>query len=179
MNNLFIERRCNMLDQKKPANKKRKIIIAVVFVILLVALGICIALLLRPKDEGTERRVIDRDNADEVMTEMSDKVDEGMFECKMTTTWTFDDAASVSPNAYVANVETNRYAIYFDVYQDETNELLYSSPILPVGTELQDIKLDKELSAGEYGAVVMYTLIDEAEEEVSTAGFHITIYVTK
>lgn len=167
-----------MLDQKEPANKKRKIINAVAFIILLVALAVCIYLLLRPK-EDPERGFVTRKNADKIMEDISEKVDEGMFECKMTTTWTFEDGASVSPNAYVANVESNRYDICFDVYEEGTEELLYSSPILPVGTEIEGIKLDKELSAGEYDAVVMYTLVDEAEKEVSTAGFHITIYVTK
>lgn len=169
-----------MHSQKKTAKKKRRVITVAAFIILLAALAVCIVLLLLRKDEDKpERRIIDRNNADEIMEDMSDKVDEGMFECKMTTTWTFEDGSSVSPNAYVANVESNRYALYFDVYEEGTNELLYSSPILPVGSELQDIKLDKELSAGDHDAVVMYTLVDEAEEEVSTAGFHITIYVTK
>ena len=150
------------------------------FIILLAALAVCIVLLLLRKDEEKpERGIVDRNNADTVMEDLSDKVDEGMFECKMTTTWTFEDGASVSANAYVANVENNRYAIYFDVYEEGTDELLYSSPILPVGSEIRDIKLDKELPAGDHDAVVMYTLVDEDEEEVSTAGFHITIYVTR
>ena len=130
----------------------------------------------KPKS-GLDRGFVKEGNRDDIMSEMSDKVEEGMFECKMTTTWTFENADSVSPNAYVANVENNRYTFYFDVYEESTNELLYSSPLLPVGTEINDIKLEKKLSAGDYNAVVMYTLVDENEEEVSTAGFTITISV--
>jgi len=84
---------------------------------------------------------------------MGDKVAEGMFECKMTTSWVFEDGKSESPNAYVANVENNLHTIYFDVYEKATEELLYSSPMLPVGTELDNIKLEKELQKGEYDAV--------------------------
>lgn len=161
-------------EAKKVRRKKRMIIIA--FIVLLIALIICILLLLRrPEDEG--RNIVDRDNVDTIMEDMTDKVAEGMFECMMTTEWTFDNADSESPNAYVANVENNRYTIYFDVYEKETNELLYSSPLLPVGTEIRNIKLDKKLAAGEYEAVVMYTLVDEDEEEVSSAGFNITISI--
>lgn len=111
------------------------------------------------------------------MNEMGDKVAEGMYECKMTTSWVFEDGKSESPNAYVANVESNLHAVYFDVYDASTDELLYSSPILPIGTELKNIKLEKELQKGEYDAVVMYTLVDEDNEEVSTVGFNITITI--
>lgn len=161
-------------EVKKVRRKKRMVIIA--FIVLLVALVICILLLLRkPEEEG--RNFVDRDNVDTIMEDMTDKVAEGMFECMMTTEWTFENADSESPNAYVANVENNRYTIYFDVYEEETNELLYSSPLLPIGTEIRNIKLDKKLEAGEYKAVVMYTLVDDDEQEVSSAGFNITISV--
>lgn len=161
-------------ETKKVKQKKRLIIIA--FIVLLVALVVCILLLLR-KPEDKERRFVDRENADEIMEEMADKVAEGMFECKMTTAWAFEDGNSESANAYVANVESNRYTICFDVYEKKTNELLYSSPFIPVGSEISNIKLDKKLAAGEYEAVVMYTLVDDDENEVSSAGFNITISV--
>lgn len=161
-------------EAKKVKRKKKLIILA--FIVLLVALIICILLLLRkPEEEG--RNFVDRGNVDTIMEDMTDKVAEGMFECMMTTEWTFENADSESPNAYVANVENNRYTIYFDVYEKETNELLYKSPLLPVGTEIRNIKLDKELAAGEYEAVVMYTLVDDEEQEVSSAGFNITISI--
>ena len=168
------ERMSNQEEAKKVKRKKRLIIIA--FIVLLVALIICIMLLLRkPEDEG--RNFVDRDNVDTVMEDMTDKVEEGMFECMMTTEWTFENGDSESANAYVANVENNRHTIYFDVYEKETNELLYSSPLLPVGTEIRNIKLDKKLAAGEYKAVVMYTLVDDDEQEISSAGFNITISI--
>lgn len=170
-----------MSNQKTSENQsKKKVIIITAFVILLVALVVCVVLLLKRNEEAKdplERGFVEEDNADDIMDDMADKVAEGMFECKMSTTWTFEDADSVSQNAYVANVESNRYTICFDVYQTDTNELLYSSPLLPVGTELNDVKLEKELSAGDYDAVVMYTLVDENNEEVSTVGFNITISV--
>lgn len=184
---------------ESPARKGGKWIIAAVIALLAVALTVCIVLLVLPSGDrgekqsgpdnngpanGTPPSVLDRgfvdeSNADAIMSELSEKVEEGMFECMMSTTWTFEDAASASPNSYVANVESNRHAIIFDVYEEQTNELLYSSPILPVGQEIRGIKLDKELPAGDYNAVVMYTLLNEDYEEVSTAGFRITISIKK
>lgn len=167
------------MSSQKESKKERqkKIIIVIAFVVILIALAVCLVLLFYKPKSGLDRGFVKEGNRDDIMSEMTDKVEEGMFECKMTTTWTFENADSVSPNAYVANVENNRYTFYFDVYEESTNELLYSSPLLPVGTEINDIKLEKKLSAGDYNAVVMYTLVDENEEEVSTAGFTITISV--
>ena len=181
-----------MSNQENPASKGSRWIIAAVIAVLVVALVVCIVLLVSRSGNAEEeqpnvdvsqkvldRGFVDESNVDDIMSEMSEKVEEGMFECKMTTAWTFEDGTSASPNSYVANVETNLHAIYFDVYDEQTEELLYSSPILPVGSEIRDIKLDKELSAGDYNAVVMYTLVNEAYEEVSTVGFRITISIKK
>ena len=184
-----------MSNQKSPARKGGTWIIVAVVAVLAVALTVCIVLLVsRSGDTGEvqpgpdnnvatqtvlDRGFVDESNADDIMSELSKKVEEGMFECMMSTTWTFEDAASASSNSYVANVESNRHAIYFDVYLDPSEELVYSSPILPVGSEIRGIKLDKELSAGDYDAIVMYTLVNENYEEVSTVGFRITISVKK
>lgn len=167
-----------MENQKETANKGRRRMIIIAFVVLCAALVVCVVLLLqKTKPKELDRGFVDESNKDTVMEDMGDKVAEGMFECKMTTSWVFEDGKSESPNAYVANVENNLHTIYFDVYEKATEELLYSSPMLPVGTELDNIKLEKELQKGEYDAVVMYTLVDEDNEEVSTVGFDITISV--
>lgn len=186
-----------MSNKENPASKGSKWIIIAVIAVLTVALIVCIVLLVsRSGDTGEnqlnvnnndndapptalDRGFVDESNVDNIMSELSDKVEEGMFECMMSTSWTFEDGASASPNSYVANVENNLHAIFFDVYIDPTEELIYSSPILPVGSEIRGIKLDKELSAGDYDAIVMYTLVNEDYEEVSTVGFRITITVKK
>lgn len=172
-----------MSEQGKSAEGKRRGIIIAVFVILIAALAVCIVLLLKrepveeSQNETLERGFVDEENTDEIMDNMAEKVAEGMFECRMSTSWVFEDGESESPNAYVANVESNLHTLYFDVYDSTTNEKLYSSPMLPVGTEMKGLTLEKVLPKGEYDAVVMYTLVDEDYEEVSTVGFHITITV--
>lgn len=170
--------------EQRDKSRKKPLVIAA-FGAMAVALGVCIGLLLtRPAAEVPEetrsaldRGFVDDNNADSIMSEADDKVAEGMFECSMTTTWTFEDGTAVSPNAYVENVEANRHTIYFDVVEDATGETLYSSPLIPVGSELKNIKLEKELPAGTHEATVMYTLVDENNEEISSVGFRITILI--
>lgn len=125
------------------------------------------------------RTVVDEESARNVMDEMREEVVEGMFECQMSMNWTFDNGAAESRDAYVSNSVNNTHPILFDVYLNDTQELVYSSPVLPVGASLTNFKLDKELPAGEYEATVMYELLTDVEtqETVSSAGFVITIHV--
>ncbi len=129
------------------------------------------------KEDPLGRGFVENNNTDSIVSDMEDKVAEGMFECKMTTKWTFPNGTSESPNAYVANVTSNRYTFYFDVYLEDTGEVVYSSPLVPVGSELRGVTLDKDLDAGEYSMEVRYTLVDENYEEVSSAGFMIKAFI--
>lgn len=169
------------------------IIAAVIIIILLV---VCIILLITRSGSSPEasdtsqsgsqpgnvssvldRGFVDNTNTSDIVSDMAEQVKEGMFHCSMTFDWTFENSDSVSPNAYVANAEDNRYTFYFDVYENATNELLFSSPLIPVGSEFKEVKLGKTLEPGDHKAVVMYTLVDENYEEVSSAGFTITISI--
>ncbi len=174
--------------QEKKKNKAVIIVAAVFLVVVIVLIGIIIYLLNRENSEveneqrkvaGSARTVIDEDSANNVMDQMREEVAEGMFECQMSMTWTFANGKAESQNAYVANSINNTHPICFDVYMRDTEELLYASPVLPVGTELRNIKLDKELPAGNYQATVMYKLLEDvdSQEEISNAGFVVTINV--
>jgi hypothetical protein len=178
---------------------KRGFIIIAVFLVIIIALVAVIAFLLGRNtntggsdigtdtgntDNGREvvgsaRVVLDEDSAANVMEEMRKEVEEGMFECNMSMTWTFDDGSAKSRDAYVANSTNNKYPIYFDVILNETKDLVYSSPILPVGAELANFSLDQDLDPGTYKATVMYSLIrdEESQEVISSAGFVITINI--
>lgn len=184
-------------DQAKSA--KRGYIIIIVFLVIIVALVGVIAFLLGRNtntggsDTGTDtgnkdngrkvaesaRVVLDEDSAANVMEEMRQEVEEGMFECNMSMTWTFDDGSAQSRDAYVANSTNNKYPFYFDVVLNDTKTLVYSSPILPVGAELTNFSLDYDLDPGTYKATVMYSLLRDADsqEVISSAGFVITINI--
>lgn len=173
----------------KKKNKAVILIAAVFAVVVIVLLGVIIYLLGRGSDNGNDdsrretagsvRTVIDEGSADDIMDQMREEVAEGMFECQMSMSWTFADGQAESQDAYVANSTNNTHPICFDVYLRDTEELIYSSPVLTVGSELRNIKLDKELPAGEYQATVMYTLLEDVEDqnEISQAGFVVTIKV--
>jgi hypothetical protein len=182
------------------AGSRRILIIVGFFLIIIVALVGVIAFLLGRNTGGSNsnvetetssstengrkvvdstRIVLDEDSAANVMEEMRKEVEEGMFECNMSMTWTFADGSAKSNDAYVANSTNNKYPIYFDVELKDTGELIYSSPVLPVGTQLTNFALDKDIDPGEYKARVVYYLIrdEESQEVVSSAAFIIKLNV--
>jgi hypothetical protein len=164
-------------DEKN--QKRKKIIIAIIIVLLLIAIIILLILLLKkPEEEGRGSvRVVNEETAGTVMDDMRDEVAKGMFECEMSMNWTV--TGGTQTDAYVGNSGANTYPIYFDVILDETNEVLYSSPVLPVGSNVAEFSLDKPLAVGKHKATVMYTLVEdvESQKEISQAGFVVNIEV--
>jgi hypothetical protein len=176
---------------------KRGFVIIAVFVIIIIALVAVIAFLLGRNTGGSDnssetssnpsnrevvddsRIILDEKTAQSTIDEMRKEVKEGMFECSMSTKWTFADGNAESKDAYVANSKNNTRPFYFDVKLKDTNEVIYSSPVIPVGGKLTNFKLDKPLSAGTYKAVCMYSLLkdEESQEVTSSAGFVVTIEV--
>jgi cytoskeletal protein RodZ len=133
--------------------------------------------------EPAEKRnvVINKDNVEEIIEQMAeeDKTPAGSYEVVMSTTWNFPDGSSPSGNAYVENVEANTNDVYFDITLADTGETIYKSPVLPLGSYLQDITLDTPLDKGEYDSIITYSLLDEEQNVLSTVSVGFTIIVEK
>ena len=139
-------------DSKSPKteNRKKKSIILMIFCILLV-IAIVLVLFFFLKEENSNRdTIVTKENVEKIKQQLQEPVEDGYYKTKMTVDWTFENGDAVSSDAYVANSADNTRKVYFDVSLADTQELVYSSPYLPVGTELKDIKLDKSLVAGDY-----------------------------
>jgi len=187
----------NQKGKNEGGGSGKTLIIAIIGVIIILLLVIVIILLLKDKGQnagndpgaangntrevaGSVRTIASEEDARNVMDEMREEVAEGMFKCDMPSTWTFTNGgADPEDDVYVANHPDNTKPIYFDVYLEDTEELIYSSPVLPVGTKVTDIKLDKKLEAGTYRAKVAYKLLkdEESQEEFSAVNFIILIEV--
>ena len=158
-------------SEQKSGNKAKggKIVFAVCGVVIAGLLGTVIYLLVnRPEqkpsgDEPVSRNVVvNEDNVEEVLTQLRDQGQStapGYYEVMMNTTWNFPNGEEPSSNAYVKNVETNTNSVYFDVTLADTEETILASPILPVGSYLENITLDTVLSAGNYDCLVTYHLL--------------------
>lgn len=103
----------------------------------------------------------------------------GSFEVNMNSDWTFADGLSASKDAYVGNSVHNTNSVYFTVTTQNDNAVVLTSPVIPVGSHLENVRLDKELAAGKYDAVVKYFLLDTAGKEVSNVSVAVTITIQK
>ena len=121
--------------------------------------------------------VVNKDNVEEVLEQLEDPVPPGSYEVKMKSTWNFASGDAPSDNAYVENVEANTNSVYFDVTRADTEETIFESPILPVGSYLDNITLDSNLPAGTYDCLVTCHLLDENDESISTVKLTLTINI--
>ena len=160
------------------SRKGGKIAVAICILIIAVLLGIIIYLLFGRKEEPVNRNVVvNKDNVEEVLDQLEDPVPAGSYEVKMNSTWNFVSGNVPSDNAYVENVEANTNSVYFDVTRVDTEETIFESPILPVGSYLDNITLDSNLPAGIYDCLVTYYLLDENGESMSTVKLTLTINI--
>lgn len=160
-------------EQKK---KKRKKIIIIICILLIIIAAVAVFLWLRrPKN------VITEENYKQIMEDMDNQVQEGYFETYMNTDWIFPDGASETTNAILGNSPNNKKPIRCEILMADTEEVLYSTGVLPVGAELPPFKLDVDLDAGTYDAVCMVYLLDEEDDgsytDYSNTGFNVTITV--
>lgn len=159
---------------------------------LIPIVGICCAAVLvgavaflgqdeKPDNKPDDKRnvVINKENLEEVLNNMAEEdfVPLGSYEAKMSSNWVFADGKSASENAYVENVVANSHDVYFDIMLSDTKERIYASPVLPIGSHLEAITLDKDLDAGTYDCILEYHLVDEEQNTISTVSFALTIIV--
>ncbi|MDR1961319.1 MAG: hypothetical protein LBQ16_03460 [Gracilibacteraceae bacterium] len=164
----------------------KKIILILGALVIICATVVVTVLLLR--DPGTTdiqaslvpagAPVVDESNINEITGEIKEKVARGMFETHMNTTWSFPDGASASGDAVMGNAASNNYPFWFTITLSGTNEIVYTSSLLPVGTQLAEIVLDKDLAAGTYPAVLTVHMVDEEGAEVEgNMGFGIALII--
>ena len=162
----------------KGLTTKHIILIFGSLIIICAAIIIAVFLLKDKPEEVTP--VLTADNLEQIQGEVQDKVAKGMFMTHMNTTWNFPDGNSPSRNAVMGNSSGNSYPFWFTVTLSDTDEVIYQSGLLPVGQQLSEIKLDKDLDKGTYAAVATVHLVDENGEEVdSNMDFNISLVVEK
>ena len=186
----------NLKDKTQQGKKKAGLfVVGGLAVIIIILLVVVIVLLTRNSEEVSEepenstvatseepRRsvVLTEDTADDALDEMlqGNYVEPGYYSVSMSTTWHFATGDSISEDAYVENLAENTNDVFFDVFlADNEEEAIYQSPILPRGSELNDIALDTVLSAGTYDCIMIYHLVDEEQNTLSTLRIAFTIII--
>ncbi len=102
----------------------------------------------------------------------------GRYTATMSFDWHFPTGDSESYDSYVANDPGNTNDVYFDIFlSDDDENAIYESPIIPRGSEIRNIRLKTDLDAGTYDCVLIYHLVDDNQNSLSTASFALKIFV--
>lgn len=178
------------MSGKDKEGKSGKVVIIAGAVVIIALLGIIIFLLASGKgDKGSEADksekrnvIVNESNAESVAAEMVEEAQEfvepGYYTVSMDTDWHFSKGDAVSDDAWVDNLAENTNDVYFDVFLAENeDEAIYQSPVIPRGSYLEQISLDKPLKKGTYDCVIVYHLVDEEQETISTLRVAFTITV--
>lgn len=177
-------------EQEQKSNNKKPLMITLIAlcVVIVALLSVIVGLLLGQQSAGGQQAadeppkrnvVVTKDNVEDIVEDMKEAtVAPGMYEVKMNSTWYFEDGSSPSRNAYVENVVNNTNDVYFDVVLAENEEtVLLASPLIPRGSYMDEISLDVDLDPGTYDCVLIYHLVDENQNTLSTLRMAITIVV--
>ena len=175
-----------MSENAPKKQKKKPWIIAAACLILLVIGGA--ALWLTREDGGAENAPLALDDnatmgvlpgidVAERQAQLQERLDEGMIAFSINTSPVFATGGSEG-NLMLENPANNAKLLVVEIYMDETEELLYQSKALPVGSYIENVRLDKVLEPGEYAATAYFKGYREDDHSyIGQAGAAVTIYV--
>ena len=130
-------------------------------------------------DTNAEEGGLEERSEEEIQAELNKKVEEGMINISMNTSPVFADGTSEG-NLMIVNSSANHYPQIVYIVRKDTNEEIYRSGGIPVGSKIENAALNVDLPAGTYDCVAYFNNADpETGAILGTAGAEITITVEK
>ena len=179
-------------DHPKQAQLNIRVVLAVAFLVCAIGAGIFLItrLVSKPltKEDARGQTGIVYDSSaveggwdnlspEEIAEHLNQKVEEGMINISMNTAPYFENGASEG-NVMIVNESINNYPQQVEFIRNDTQEVIYQSKAIPVGSKIERAALDVELPAGTYECTAMFHNLDPVSGEIiGTAGAIITITI--
>ena len=113
---------------------------------------------------------------EEIEANLNEKVAQGMINISMNTSPVYADGTA-DGNIMVVNETINLYPQRVEFVRNDTQEVIYTSDAIPVGSKIEAAPLDVDLEPGEYECTALFHNLDPVSGAVlGTAGA--IIYVT-
>jgi hypothetical protein len=110
--------------------------------------------------------------------EQQDFVPPGYYTVTQNYEWHFPTGDSESTDAHVENLPENTNDVYFDLFlADNEEDPIYQSPVIPREAALEHFKLDTKLDDGTYDCIMVYHLVNEKQETVSTLSMTVKVII--
>lgn len=114
---------------------------------------------------------------EEIQADLNKKVEASMINISMNLSPVFQTGESKG-NLLIVNEEINNYMQVVEIYLNGTNELIYRSGGIPVGSKIEMASLDRALEKGDYDCTAYFNAVNsETGELIGKAGAAITISV--
>lgn len=183
-------RRQTQSGERKGGNAVIALVVAGVVIIVL--LVVVIVLLLNGNKANKDAEVnsdskpakrevvVNESNVEEVIEQLAEatRVPQGSYTVTQNYEWHFPKGDEASTDAHVENLPENTNDVYFDLFIDGDDETpIYQSPVIPRGAVLEGFKLDKKLDAGTYDCIMVYHLVDEDQNSISTVSMRLQVVV--
>ena len=179
-------------DHPKQARLNIRVVLAVAFLVCAIGAGIFLITRLVSKpltkedvrgqtgivyDSSAVEGGWDNLSPEEIAERLNQKVEEGMINISMNTAPYFENGAAEG-NIMIVNESINNYPQQVEFIRNDTQEVIYQSKAIPVGSKIERAALDVELPAGTYECTAMFHNLDpETGEIIGTAGAIITITI--
>ena len=179
-------------DHPKQAKLNVRVVLAVAFLVCAIGAGIFLITRLVSKpltkenargqtgivyDSSAVEGGWDNLSPEEIAEKLNEKVAEGMINISMNTAPYFEDGKAEG-NVMIVNESINNYPQQVEFIRNDTQEVIYQSKAIPVGSKIERAALDVELPAGTYECTAMFHNLDpETGEIIGTAGAIITITI--
>jgi hypothetical protein len=165
------------LDKEKNKNKRLWIILAIVVFVLIATVAVLVIILLNKKngdDSSASTQTVseagilayetsaiatDPETLQDLYNEMLEKAKEGTMALEMQTEAISSDGTEFS--CYIANAINNEYDMFVVIYLDDTQEEIYRSGLIPLGSRLESFKSSKKLEPGTYVATIVYNQVED------------------
>lgn len=119
----------------------------------------------------------DEADVDKIVEGLNEKVEEGMINISMNTSPNFANGTSTG-NLMIVNESVNNYPQVVEIVRNDTNEKIYTSGAIAVGSKIENAKLDVDLEKGTYDCTAMFYNVDpETGSYLGCAGAIITVTV--
>ena len=119
----------------------------------------------------------DEADVDKIVEGLNEKVEEGMINISMNTSPNFANGTSTG-NLMIVNESVNNYPQVVEIIRNDTNEKIYTSGAIAVGSKIENAKLDVNLDKGTYDCTAMFYNVDpETGSYLGCAGAIITVTI--
>lgn len=128
-------------------------------------------------DADAEEGGLETKSKEEIQAELNEKVAEGMINISMNTSPVFE-SGTAKGNLLIVNSERNNYPQVVYIVRKDTQEEIYRSGAIPVGSKVEYAQLEVDLPAGTYDCVAYFNNVDvESGQYLGTAGAEIQLTV--